>query len=148
MIPHARDEIEDLADNSNVVSLAMVPGWQIQRWDMSIDDVERAIAAYQALLSVDLDDKLTELLIDMGVDALGPAAATDQHAKVMRADAVELVAAATVLSVEGMSLDDLFMPNVPENVQAKRVTAGSTSSGWSLNPQHWGISNQGRNSFW
>lgn len=114
MIPHARDEIKALAVHSAVVSLGSMDGWSVQQWTLTDEDVERAVAAYQAILSVDLNDELDQLLEDMGVDALGPPAVTTQHAQVMRADAMELVAAATAIAFDSAGIDDLHMPNVPK----------------------------------
>lgn len=133
MLPHARDEITALAQHSAVVSLAAVQGWNVQEWQLSPDDVERAVAAYQALLSVDLDDELDQLLVDMGVDRLGPAATTDQHAKVARADAIELIAAATVISVDDVDIDDLHMPNVPK-MASQKSDSGIDVIGVELDP--------------
>src|SRR4051812_29995654 len=100
VLPHARIEITALADHSGVVSLGSVRGWNVEQWEMNEEDIERAVAAYQAILSVELSDELDQLLADMGVDPLGPPATTDQHARVMRADAIELVAAATVIAID------------------------------------------------
>ncbi|SDU17841.1 hypothetical protein [Jiangella alkaliphila] len=114
MIPHARDEIKMIAQHSRVVALDTAQGWNIQQWALDDDDIVRAVAAYQALLRVDLNEELDQLLADMGVDRLGPPATSDQHAKVMRADAIELVAAATVVAVDDVDIDDMHMPNVPK----------------------------------
>lgn len=114
MLPHARDEIKALAEQSNVVLMEPTQGWNVEEWTLTDEDVDRAVEAYQAILSVELDDELDQLLADMGVDPLGPPAETDQHAKVMRADAIELVAAATVVAVDDMDIDGMHMPNVPK----------------------------------
>jgi type IV pilus biogenesis protein CpaD/CtpE len=114
VLPHARDEIEALARHSAIRPLEAVQGWNVQLWTLTEEDVDRAVAAYQAILSVGLDNELEQLLADMGVDPLGPPATTDQHARVMRADAIELVAAATMLAEESADTDDLHMPNVPK----------------------------------
>jgi hypothetical protein len=114
VFPHARDEIIALAEHSNVISLDPVQGWRIQSWALTDADVERAVTAYQALMAVDLNDELDQLLVDLGVDRLGPPATTDQHARVMRADAIELMAAATLIAFDDADVDDLHMPNVPK----------------------------------
>lgn len=114
MLPHAREQITALADHSAIVTLEPVNGWNIQQWTLSDDDVERAVAAYRALLAVELDDELDALLTDLGVDRLGPPPETEQRERVVRADAVELMAAATVLAFDEAVLDDLHMPNVPK----------------------------------
>lgn len=119
VLPHARDEIQALADHCAVVSLDAVNGWDVEQWELTGDDVARTVAAYQAILSVDLEDELDELLADMGVDRLGPSPQSDQHARVARADAIELVAAATVMAVEETHLDNLYMPNVPKMAEGK-----------------------------
>lgn len=133
MLPHARDEIEALAGHSAIQSLEAVLGWNVQEWTLTDDDIERAVAAYQAILSVGLDDELDQLLADMGVDPLGPPAATDQHARVMRADAMELVAAATVLAVDSADIDDLHMPNVPK-MAGQKSDSGIDVIGIDLDP--------------
>lgn len=114
VLPHAREEITALADHSAIATLASVNGWNIQQWTLTDDDVERAVAAYRALLAVDLDDELDALLVDLGVDRLGPPPDIDQHERVVRADAVELIAAATVVAFDEADLDNLHMPNVPK----------------------------------
>ncbi|MCX6395663.1 MAG: hypothetical protein NTV23_04195 [Propionibacteriales bacterium] len=119
MIPHAREEIKALAARSNIVSLSAVDGWNVQEWELTTADVQRVVKAYQAILSVDLDADLDQLLIDLGVDRLGPKPDSEQHAKVARADAIELVAAATVVAVEQVGLDDIHMPNVPKMATKK-----------------------------
>ncbi len=119
VLPHARDEIQALADHCAVVSLDPVSGWDIERWHLTEEDVARAVTAYRAILSVELDDELEELLADLGVDRLGPPPTSDQHARVARADAIELVAAATVVSTEQTHLDNLYMPNVPKMAESK-----------------------------
>ncbi|MFJ2757370.1 hypothetical protein ACIO3S_17335 [Nocardioides sp. NPDC087217] len=119
MLPHARDEVQALADNCAVVSLESNNGWDVEQWHLTDDDVTRAVAAYQAILSISLDDELDALLVELEIDRLGPPPVTKQHAKVARADAIELVAAATVVSVEQTHLDNLYMPNVPKMSEAK-----------------------------
>lgn len=119
VIPHAREEIKALAARSNIVSLSAVDGWNVQEWELTTADVQRVVKAYQAILSVDLDADLDQLLIDLGVDRLGPKPDSEQHAKVARADAIELVAAATVVAVEQVGLDDIHMPNVPKMATKK-----------------------------
>lgn len=133
VLPHARDEIEALAGHSAIQSLEAAQGWNVQEWILTDDDVERAVAAYQAIMSVGLDDELDQLLADMGVDALGPPAATDQHARVMRADAIELVAAATVLAVDSADLNHLHMPNVPK-MAGQKSDSGIDVVGIDLDP--------------
>lgn len=119
MLPHARDEVQDLADNCAVVSLESSNGWDVEQWHLTDDDVTRAVAAYQAILRIDLDDEIDAILAELDIDRLGPPPLTKQHAKVARADAIELVAAATVISVEQTRLDNLYMPNVPKMSEAK-----------------------------
>ena len=114
VFPHAREQIMALAEHCALVTLDPVQGWNVQQWTLTDDDVGRAVAAYQALLAVDLDDELDQLLADMGVDRYGPPATLVQHERVMRADAVELMAAATVISFDEADIDDLHMPNVPK----------------------------------
>lgn len=137
MLPHARDEIKALAQHSNVVLMDATQGWNIQEWTLNDDDVDRAVAAYQAILSVGLDDELEQLLADMGVDPLGPPAETDQHARVMRADAIELVAAATVVAVDDVDIDDLHMPNVPK-MAGQKSDSGIDVIGIELDPEESG----------
>ena len=119
MLPHARDEIAALAKHSGVVSLESVQGWKVEQWELTSDDIERTVEAYQALLAGEVDDDIGQLLSDMGVERLGPPATSSQHAKVMRADAVEVIAAATVIAVDRASIDDLYMPNVPKMAEQK-----------------------------
>lgn len=114
MLPHARDEIAALAEQCALVTLDPVHGWNVQQWVLTEDDVQRAVTAYRALLAVDLDDELDELLAELGVDRLGPPPTSAQHERVMRADAVELMAAATLIAFDEADLDDLHMPNVPK----------------------------------
>lgn len=112
-----------LAEHCNVVSLDPVQGWEIQTWTLTPDDIDRAAAAYRALMAVNLDDELDQLLVELGVDRLGPPATTNQHARVMRADTIELMAAATVISFDRADIDDLHMPNVPK-VAGKKSDSG------------------------
>ena len=133
VLPHARAEIEALAQHSSILPLAAEGGWNVQEWTLSTDDVDRAVSAYQAILSVELDDELDHLLAEMGVDPLGSPAETDQHAKVMRADAIELVAAATVLAVDDLSVDELHMPNVPK-MAGQKSDSGIDAIGIELDP--------------
>jgi hypothetical protein len=137
VLPHARDEITALAEHSRVVSLAASNGWEVQKWALTDQDVQRVIAAYQALMSVELDDELDQLLADMGVDRLGPQAVTDQHARVMRADAIEIVAAATVLAVDDANIDDLHMPNIPK-MAGQKSDSGIDVIGIQLDPDEAG----------
>jgi hypothetical protein len=134
VFPHARDEIMALAEHSNVISLDTRQGWNIQTWTLTDDDVQRVVAAYQALMAVDLDDELDQLLIDLGVDRLGPPATTDQHARVMRADAIELMAAATVIAFDETDIDALHMPNVPK-MAGKKSDSGIDVVGIVLDPE-------------
>lgn len=103
MLPHARDEIKALAQHSSLIEMDAVQGWNVQEWKLTNEDADRAVAAYQALLSVELDDELDQLLADMGVDRLGPPATKDQHAKVARADSIELVDLQENLEDDGVS---------------------------------------------
>ncbi|MBT9273560.1 hypothetical protein KMZ32_05645 [Phycicoccus sp. MAQZ13P-2] len=114
MLPHARAEITALAHHSAPASQGKAQGWNVQLWELTEEDVARVGAAYRALLAVAPTDELSQLLVDMGIDALGPVPSTDQHAKVARADAMELAAAATALSVDGATIDTLHMPNIPK----------------------------------
>jgi hypothetical protein len=142
VLPHARGEIMALAEHSSVISLESVQGWSVQAWTLTDEDVQRAVAAYRALMAVDLDDELDQLLVDLGVERLGPAATSGQHARVMRADAIELMAAATVIAFDDAAVDDLHMPNVPKmagkksdsgidvvGIMLDRDTAGSIVAG-------------------
>lgn len=114
VVPHARAQIRALAEHCAVVTLDPVQGWNVQQWTLTDVDVDRAVAAYRALLAVDLDHELDALLAAMGVDRLGPPPTAEQHERVVRADAVELMAAATVIAFDEADLDDLHMPNVPK----------------------------------
>jgi hypothetical protein len=137
MLPHARDEINSLAEHSRVVSLEAAQGWNVQEWALTDDDVQRSVAAYQALMAVELDDELDQLLDDLGVERLGAPATTDQHARVMRADAIELVAAASVIAVDEASIDDLHMPNVPK-MSGQKSDSGIDVMGIDLHPGEFG----------
>ena len=114
MLPHARDELTALAEGCHVSDDGETQGWNRQTWTLTDEDVDRAVAAYQALLAVDVGDELGDLLADLDLDRLGPAAETEQHARVMRADATELMATATAIAFDGVHIDDLFMPNIPK----------------------------------
>lgn len=133
MLPHAVDEVEELASNSEVMSLAARQGWNIQQWHLTDEDIDRVVAAYQALLAGPLDDEIDELLADLGIDRLGPPASTDQHAKVMRADAMELVAAATALVCDDAETHELHMPNVPK-MAGQKSDSGIDIIGVRLDP--------------
>lgn len=134
MLPHARSELKALAKHSNVTSLTNVNGWGIQQWQMTAADVDRVVAAYQALLTGgDLDDELDALLGEMQIVPFGPAATSDQHQKLVRADAMELAGAATLLAVEGFTVDDLHMPNVPK-MAGKKSDSGIDVIGVELDP--------------
>lgn len=133
MIPHARAELTALAEASSVISLDSVQGWNVQRWDLTEEDVDLTVDAYRAILDGSLEDDLQQLLAELEVDELGPPADSEQHARVMRADAIELVAAATVLAVEAASLDDLDMPNVPK-MAGKKSDSGIDVVGVELTP--------------
>ena len=143
MLPHARSELTALAKHSNVAPLTSSKGWNVQQWHMSSADVDRAVAAYQALLTGgDLDDELDDLLAEMNLSQLGPPAASDQHKKLARADAMELVGAATLLAYEGFSVDDLHMPNVPK-MAGKKSDSGIDVLGVELDPLGSGEPGQG-----
>lgn len=134
MLPHARKEVRALARHSKFETLDDANGWKVQSWELTQADVDRVISAYQALLTgVDLDDELSDLLSDMGLDPLGEPATTEHHAKLARADAMELVGAATLLAIEDLDVDDLHMPNVPK-MAGKKSDSGIDVIGVELNP--------------
>jgi hypothetical protein len=137
VLPHARHELAALARHSAVLTQGQAQGWSVQQWQLTPDDVDRVVEAYRALLSVNIADELSQLLVDLGVEPLGPAPTTDQHAKVARADAVELAAAATSLSVDGATLDALHMPNVPK-MAGMKSDSGIDIIGVDLDPSEAG----------
>jgi len=85
-------------------------------------------------MAVNLNQELDQLLVDLGVDRLGPPATTKQHARVMRADAIELMAAATLIAFDDADIDDLHMPNVPK-MTGKKSDSGIDVVGIMLDPE-------------
>ena len=142
MLPHAKDEVEELSLHGAINELTDANGWKVQEWHLTSDDVDRTVAAYQALLRGDLDDELEAMLAEVGINPLGPPISSDQHAKVARADAIELVAAATVLAIEEVGIDDIWMPNVPK-MSAEKSDSGIDVIGIELDPNASGEPGEG-----
>lgn len=141
MLPHGQTELAEMAAQSALVSLKDVNGWEIQEWHLTPDDVERAIVTYQAVLKGDVDEEMDELLQDLGIDPLGTPALTAQRQKVVRADAIEIAAAATLMSHERITVDDLHMPNVPK-MSVFKSDSGIDVLGIELDPSETGVPKQ------
>lgn len=95
-------------------------GWTVEIWELDDDDVDAAIAVYAAVLGGGATDPVIALLAEQGIDLptllIDEAAAKDD---ITRSDLTELIAAATLLAVDGWSASELHMPNVPKMSRRK-----------------------------
>jgi len=119
-LPHAETELIGLSDGCSCTNHRQIRSWDVDDWLLDDDDVDRAVAAYTALLRGDTDPDAGEILIQAGVvldDLLisRPKAVS----QVTRADVVELIAAASLLAEDGWPLDTMHMPNVPKMARGK-----------------------------
>lgn len=120
VLVHGRDEIIALANQCNVVSLDAVNGWNVDAWRMDDDDVEAAVAIYEAVLLGGATDPVADLLSEAGLD-LESLLLDEEREKddITRSDLTELTAAATLVAAPGCDVDRLHMPNVPKMSRRK-----------------------------
>jgi hypothetical protein len=119
-IVHARDELLALASACNCTTPRTIAGWSVDDWVLTPDDIDAAIATYEAVLTGGATPDAHAILAAAGVDldALlkAPASAVDL---VTRADVVELVAAAAHIGWDDWPVDPMQMPNIPKMARGK-----------------------------
>lgn len=120
MLTHGRDALLKLADKCAAMPLNPVMGWTCDTWLLDDDDVDIALEIYRELLSGDVTDEVTEILSEAGVDLDALLQAPDSgNDRITRSDITELIAAASLIGLDGWLADELHMPNVPKMARKK-----------------------------
>ncbi|MBT2879067.1 hypothetical protein OHB37_19450 [Streptomyces albidoflavus] len=120
MLTHGRESLLKLADRCVALSLSPVMGWSCDKWILDNDDVDIAVEIYQDLLSGDSTEQAVDALASAGVDLDSLLQAPGEgNERITRSDITELIAAASVISLDGWLAEELCMPNVPKMARKK-----------------------------
>ena len=97
-----------------------VNGWRVEIWALNNADVDAAVAAYEAVLAGGATDPVVVLLAKEGIDLeLLLVDEESAHDHITRADIAELIAAASMIALDGWATTELHMPNVPKMSRRK-----------------------------
>lgn len=109
-----------LSQRCSVTTAGEVNGWSVETWELGADDVDAAILVYEAVLAGGATDPVVALLAEQGID-IEVLLVDDEASKddITRADVTELIAAASIVAVDGWKTDELHMPNVPKMSRRK-----------------------------
>lgn len=122
MLPHGTAELAVLTGQCAVTSLGTTNGWNIDVWDMTTTDVDRAVDVYNAVHAANLTsvDPVVAKLATQGINVLNLLAAPGQGLElVTRADIAEYAAAASVIATDGFTAATMLMPNIPKMARRK-----------------------------
>ncbi|MER6654564.1 hypothetical protein ABT248_28970 [Streptomyces sp. NPDC000971] len=120
MLTHGRESLLKLADKCVAIPLNPVMGWNCDKWTLDDDDVDIAVEIYRELLSGDATNEAIDALADAGIDLDALLQAPDDgNDRITRSDITELIAAASVIGVDGWLAEELCMPNVPKMARKK-----------------------------
>ena len=116
MTDHLAEALDCLRPHCHVVQETPVNGWEVDCWCLSDDAIAALGAAYRLILqpsSID-SDVVHALAID-GID-LGTILLDDERADdtITRSDMTELAGAVALAVVEGMTAENMHLPNVPK----------------------------------
>lgn len=120
MLPHGASELIALSQRCSATAVGDVNGWSVEIWQLDDDDVDASIAVYEAVLAGGATDPVVALLAEQGID-LEVLLVDDGASKddITRADVTELIAAASVVAMDGWSTDEVHLPNVPKMSRRK-----------------------------
>lgn len=122
MLPHGTAELAVLAGQCAVTSLSPINGWDVDLWNMTTEDVDRAVDVYNAVhaAGITAQDPVVTKLVGKGIDVLHLLAAPAQGLDlVTRSDVAEYAAAASVIATDGFTDYTMQMPNIPKMSRRK-----------------------------
>ena len=122
MLPHGIAELDVLAGQCVVNSLCTINGWDVDVWDMTTDDVDRAVDVYSAVHAAGTtpQDPVVIKLAGKGIDVMNLLAAPGLGLDlVTRSDVAEYAAAASVIATDGFTDQTMQMPNIPKMARRK-----------------------------
>lgn len=108
------DTLQGLANECVIESVEYINGWRVEIWDLTDEAKNKLVNSYRMVIFPDIGDVLnaiTEEGIAISRIFLEPDAASPT---ITRADMVELLAAASMIAVDGAPLHTLMIACVPK----------------------------------